>query len=430
MKSISPLLAAFFSLTLRAASVISSFLVGWIISRLLGVSYAGEVLFSLTCVTVAATISTFGYDTALSKFAAEFKEDGLIGKIKSLLHMCVRKILLSSFFCAVAFVCYRYLFSVGDISMDIDVLVFAIVIFFVSVLSAAFLGIFSYIFQGVGSVGLTVFSQRTIFNFTLSILLCFIWLVDFDLSDSQLLDSTYIAISIASLLSFFVILNFLNRYLWKFKASSLSITDKETFYDFSRNAYKIALAQLVSLYAIQFIISIAASMEDMSGYIIAGRIASVLSFFILAVSNVIMPKVAASFYKNDFENIRLQYIRSIIFSSSLGVPVCIFMFAFSEQILELFGEGFSQFQSVLQILLVAQLINCFTGSSDIVLTYIGGVKEHKINVYLGLLSSILLSVILIPTYGAIGAAVSSLISSVFVNLLDSYKIIKKVFLKN
>lgn len=427
MKSSSPLLAAFFSLTLRAASVISSFLVGWIISRLLGVSYAGEVLFTLTCVTVAATISTFGYDTALSKFSAEFKEDGLIGKIKSLLHLCVRKIVLSSFFCAVAFVCYRYLFSVGDISMDVDVLVWAIVIFFVSVLSAALLGIFSYIFQGVGSVGLTVFSQRTIFNFMLSILLGFIWWVDFDLDNSQLLVWSYIAISIASLLSFFVISIFLNRYLLKFKANALSITDKETFYEFSHNAYKIALAQLVSLYAIQFIISIAASMEDMSGYIIAGRIASVLSFFILAVSNVIMPKVAASFYKKDFENIRLQYIRSIVFSSSLGIPMCIFMFAFSEQILELFGEGFSQFQHVLWILLVAQIVNCFTGSSDIVLTYIGGVKEHKINVYLGLFTSILLSVILIPAYGAIGAAVSSLISSVFVNLLDSYKIIKKVF---
>ena len=61
-----------------------------------------------------------------------------------------------------------------------------------------------------------------------------------------------------------------------------------------------------------------------------------------------------------------------------------------------------------------------------VLTYMGGVKSHKRNVYIGVVISILVSVILIPLYGAIGAAIASLISSSLVNVLDVYCIQRRL----
>lgn len=423
--SSSSFIASISSLFFRGISVISSFLVGWVVSRLLGVEFAGEALFFLTCITVAVVVSTLGYDSAISKFSAELK-GGSLSKLKNILLVCCVRVILPSFLCSILFFIYQVLITNTWSSSNWLHVMIAIIATFVCILALTLLNLFSYVFQGLGRVSLTIFSQRTVFNILLAALLFLgLWFFKF-MKVEWLLRYTYVAILTSALISLVFMLNIIFNKILIDGDSPLTIEEKSDFYDFGKHAYRISLAQLVSIYSIQFIISILSSMENMSGYLISGRISSVLAFFILAVSNVLMPSIARSFHNGNYAELKENYKKSVLFSSCMGIPIFLVMFIFAKEILSLFGDGFDNFHVALRILLVGQAINCLTGASDMVLTYMGGVKSHKRNVYMGVVISILVSIVLIPLYGAIGAAIASLISSSLVNALDVYCIQRRL----
>ncbi|WP_111872888.1 polysaccharide biosynthesis C-terminal domain-containing protein [Aeromonas bivalvium] len=421
----SSFIASISSLFFRGISVISSFFVGWVVSRLLGVEFAGQALFFLTCITVAVVVSTLGYDSAISKLSAELK-GGSLSKLKDVLLVCCKRMIFPTFCCSILFFIYQVSITNTWSSNSWFHTIFTFISTFICILALTFLNIFSYVFQGLGRISLTIFSQRTVFNILLAcLLLLALWFFKF-MTVEWLLRYTYIAILISALISLFLISYVIFDKILKDERLSLTNEEKSEFYDFGKHAYRISLAQLVSIYSIQFIISILSNMESMSGYLISGRVSSVLAFFILAVSNVLMPSIARSFHNGNYAELKGNYKKSVLFSACMGIPVFLVMFVFAKEILSLFGDGFDRFHVVLRVLLVGQAINCLTGASDMVLTYMGGVKSHKRNVYIGVIISILVSVILIPLYGAIGAAIASLISSSLVNALDVYCIQRRL----
>lgn len=423
--SSSSFIASISSLFFRGVSVISSFFVGWVVSRLLGVEFAGQALFFLTCITVAVVVSTLGYDSAISKLSAELK-GGSLSKLKDVVLVCCTKMIFPAFCCSVLFFIYQVSIANTWSSNSFFHTIITVISTFICILALTFLNLFSYIFQGLGRISLTIFSQRTVFNILLAcLLLLALWFFKF-MEVEWLLRYTYIAILISALVSLLLISHVIFDKTLKDGRLPLSSEEKSEFYAFGKQAYRISLAQLVSIYSIQFIISILSSMESMSGYLISGRVSSVLAFFILAVSNVLMPSIARSFHNGNYEMLKENYNRSVVFSACMGLPVFLVMFIFAKEILSLFGDDFEKFDIVLKILLVGQAINCLTGASDMVLTYMGGVKSHKRNVYIGVMISIVMSIILIPLYGAIGAAIASLISSSLVNALDVYCIRRRL----
>lgn len=421
----SSFIASISSLFFRGISVLSSFLVGWVVSRLLGVEFAGEALFFLTCITVAVVVSTLGYDSAISKLAAESKGMGL-DKLKEILFRCCVRVVAPSFLCAVLFFSYQILITKAWAFGVWAHSALAIAATFSCILSLTLLNMFSFVFQGLGKISLTIFSQRTIFNLFLAFLLLIGFWFFKSMKVDWLLKFTYASIIFSAFASLLFILKILLFSTLKGGRSPLTNEENTAFSDFSRHAYRISLAQLLSIYSIQFIISFLSDMGNMSGYLISGRISSVLAFFILAVSNVLMPKIAQSFYNKDSSNLKLNYKKSIVFSSAFGLPIFFVMFYFSKEILYLFGDGFDKYHVVLEVLLIGQAINCLTGASDMVLTYMGGVREHKRNVYIGVMISLVVSFILIPQYGAVGAAIASLLSSSIVNVLDVYFIQRRL----
>lgn len=214
---------------------------------------------------------------------------------------------------------------------------------------------------------------------------------------------------------------------WKTSEEKINFEHyKQQFILSSKFLFKIQVFQLITMYSGQIILNYFSTKSDIAGFVISQRISTIIAFFILASSSIISSKVSLAYERKNLADIHKHAFSSFIFSSSLGIPLSIILILFSNDILSIFGKEYSEFSLVLIILLISQIFNCLTGASDIVLMFIDGEKEHKINIYIGTTIAILTSVVLIPIYGAIGAAISTAISSIIVNILDIISIRIKI----
>lgn len=398
-----------YSLLLRAGSIFSSFLLSWIIAKELNISDAGIMLFFLSISSIFVTLSVMGYDIAIAKVSANnVKSSTLLGYF----YFSLKKVLITCLL-LITFI-YIYIIFFTDYSSGYNnfLLLLCLLVFFIS---QSVMHILSYMYQGLGMLAKTVLSQRTLFNFLFCILFSLIiWLL-YSPTKGVVLFTMALSAFLSLLLMLLSSLNF-------FSSKSLEPDLKsDTFYSFNRlrkNAFPVAIVQLLSMYMVQLLLFILAPSDEFAGYIVVVRISSLLAVAILAASNVVMPKFVVSFNESDRDKFDAAYNESIKFSLILGVPLSLVIFFGGDIVLSLFGDEYINFYWALVILTVSQLFNCVTGTSDVALTYIGGDAVHKRNVIFGMVVCLILSILLVPKFLAIGAALSASTSAILVNVLD------------
>ncbi|ELV2770543.1 polysaccharide biosynthesis C-terminal domain-containing protein, partial [Enterobacter cloacae] len=269
-----------------------------------------------------------------------------------------------------------------------------------------------------------ILSQRTLFNFLSFIIIalfCFVFTEKNDNYNNIALDKQIVLISFAGLIAAMCF-----AIIYKKKYGRLKgIFKPEGFDDSCRQLFRIQILQLITMYGSQIIINFFATKADIAGFIVSQRISTLLGFFVLAVSGVVSSQVSRAYSIKDFTSVQKYAFQSFVFSASLGIPVGIILITFAKEFLAIFGSDFIQFYMVLITLVISQMVNCLTGACDIVLMFIDGEKEHKRNVIIGTVIAICLSLILIPFYSAIGAAIAATVSAVIVNVLDVISIKQK-----
>jgi len=165
-------------------------------------------------------------------------------------------------------------------------------------------------------------------------------------------------------------------------------------------------------------------------YSVAYRITQFISITLLMVNTITAPIFADLYHSNrmiELQKIVRQSSKLIFFSALL---IAIIILATNEGILFLFGKVFSGANLVLIILVLAQLINAFCGSSGLLLNMVG---QQALFRNISLLSSFFLCVlclIFIPLLGILGASISVLINMVIWNFLSSMYVYKKIKIKS
>jgi O-antigen/teichoic acid export membrane protein len=151
-------------------------------------------------------------------------------------------------------------------------------------------------------------------------------------------------------------------------------------------------------------------------YALAERIADTACIGLTAVNVLAAPTFAAMHAQG--RKLELQrYARLAAWGASAAMLIAVLPLAvLGKPLLGWFGHEFVAGYPVLLILLSAAAINAFSGSADLLLAMTG---NHRLNTMVALLSGVLnvaLSLILVPRYGVIGAAVSTFVSLTFWNL--------------
>lgn len=177
-----------------------------------------------------------------------------------------------------------------------------------------------------------------------------------------------------------------------------------------------------------FFLTLFTGLESVGLYVMAMSLAKVSIYISKAISRVFPPMTAELWKRKEMLKLNSLYNEIISFSHIVSVPIAIVLIIFSKEIITLlFGEKFMPAYIILKIYAVYYLIFNFEGIIKGIFLMIGEPKTARNITYLTLAVNFILNLVLIPSYGLIGAAIAD-ITSVFVALVYSvylqYKITK------
>jgi len=147
--------------------------------------------------------------------------------------------------------------------------------------------------------------------------------------------------------------------------------------------------------------------EAVGIYGVAMRTALPIGFVVIAVTSAIASRFAVLYAHGEVPALESLARKATGMMILLVSPVVLLLVAFPEWVLGFFGAGFRTGAPVLAILAAGQFINVALCLSDTVLMMCGYVKVIRNNILFGAFLNVLLNALLIPAYGAVGAAVAT-----------------------
>lgn len=161
-------------------------------------------------------------------------------------------------------------------------------------------------------------------------------------------------------------------------------------------------------------------------YNVAFKVGYLALFFVVSMNVVIMPKVSELFFHKKIDEMRKVINRATQLVIILTLPLALFIIFFSEFLLGSFGSGFVTGKTTLIIITLGALFNAMTGNVDQILNMTNNQKSVRNVFFAGFVLNVILNLFLIPNYGIEGAALSSLITNVIVNIIFIYIIRKNL----
>nr|WP_321233984.1 flippase [uncultured Psychroserpens sp.] len=161
-------------------------------------------------------------------------------------------------------------------------------------------------------------------------------------------------------------------------------------------------------------------------YNVTLKIAALTSFSLHALNSILAPKIAKSYQNGNEANYKkmITFSTKLNFFITLGIVICILYF--QSYILGFFGEEFLSGTKILIILCIGQFINSLSGSVGVILQMTGQQKAYQNIVLIALTINIILNFVLTPIYGAVGAAIATVISISFWNITGAIYLKQKL----
>ncbi len=218
-----------------------------------------------------------------------------------------------------------------------------------------------------------------------------------------------------------------------------------TFKKFKNYNLKKHFKPIFSLLTASIIISIYANFDivmlgfisseyEVGLYNAALKIKSILLSLSTAITAVMIPRISYYIQNKDEKGINKLLIKSLQISLLIAFPVCIYCLLFSKNIL-LFVCGISYIEAentlkLLMILILPLILTNLFGNQ--ILIPFGKENRFSQSVFIGMWINLILNLLLIPKYGASGAAFGSIITEIWNVFWMSHneKKYKKLFIKN
>jgi O-antigen/teichoic acid export membrane protein len=190
------------------------------------------------------------------------------------------------------------------------------------------------------------------------------------------------------------------------------------------SAWRKSLASLTVLKGVNItggrlpvlILGFALGPEPVALFSLASRIAEMV---VLALSIVVMttgPHLAELHAKQEYPRMQRLVTRSTIAVSVWAVPIALGLIFAGRWLLGWFGPQFVAGYPILVVLVVGQTVNAITGTVALVMT-MGGLERAVLKVQaLALIITAVLCLVLIPVWGALGAAIGATLALVFWNI--------------
>lgn len=410
---------------LRGLGAGLAFLLNVAIGRLLGAEGAGLYFLALTVTTIMAVIARLGLDNTLLRFIAAGSATGDWGQVKGVFaagmrYAALSGLVLSLLVLATAPLIASRVFSVPELTMPLRVMSIA-------VFTMAMLMLLAESLKGLKRIRDSMLVSGAIYP---AVALAMIYPLATTLGPTGAALSYVIGTMAATLFGA------LTWHLLTRNQPSRTPIDQGVLWASARPMWSMAIInQAVLPWAPLFMLGIWGTVEDSGIFGAATRVATLVSFILVAVNTVIAPKFAELHSRGDLVAIGKLARRFALLVTLAASPVLLLLIFAGDQVMSLFGPDFVQGGTALAILAIGQAVNTLTGSVGYLLLMTGHERDIRNASLLAMLLMFLCALSLIPTFGLIGAAIASAIAVASMNLMNAaqvyirHKIIVIPFLK-
>ena len=169
-------------------------------------------------------------------------------------------------------------------------------------------------------------------------------------------------------------------------------------------------------------LSIFATPAQAAVYIAANRFGDLVSLP-LAVLNVISVPMLAEYYaKGEQKQLERMFKLVTKWALSLSLPICLCCLVFHDAILSIFGSHYTSGWIILIILCFTNLTNTGTGPVLQLLAMTKRVRITSIDSILHLVLNVVVSLILVPRFNILGAAVAGVLVDILTNGLGTLQV--------
>ncbi|MFB4167266.1 flippase [Virgibacillus sp. JSM 102003] len=152
-------------------------------------------------------------------------------------------------------------------------------------------------------------------------------------------------------------------------------------------------------------------------YSIALKIGTLSSFILVAFNTMFAPTISSLYHKNDMNSLLNLYKVFTKWIVLVNLVAFSLILIFSESIMKLFGESYIEGSLALVLVSIGQVVNAGVGSAGYIIIMTGNSKQAMYINIISVVVNVSLNIMLIPEFGIEGAAFSSLVSVVIVNIL-------------
>ncbi|WP_433793429.1 lipopolysaccharide biosynthesis protein [Actinoplanes sp. CA-252034] len=192
---------------------------------------------------------------------------------------------------------------------------------------------------------------------------------------------------------------------------------RRDFWIFTGPRAVAAVAQLALQRVDVLLVAALGGLAPAAVYAVAGRFVVLIQFANQGLSQSVQPRLAEALSTGDHAAAKRLYQIATGWLVLVTWPVCLLVIAFAPRYLRLFGEGYAAGVPVVLVLASAMLVATGCGMVDMVLAMAGRTSANLGNVLIALAVTVGLDVLLIPHWGAIGAAIGLAGAMVVNNLL-------------
>lgn len=149
------------------------------------------------------------------------------------------------------------------------------------------------------------------------------------------------------------------------------------------------------------------SVSEVGLYAAAQRIVLMLSFVLLSFNSLLGPRFAGLNQAGAFDELIGLYRKSTGLMVLLGMPIVLVLGLFSDWFLGWFGADFINANGVLWVLLIGQAFNVLTGPVGVLMMMMRHTNKLRQFTFITVILHLVLMIILVPVYGAMGAAIAT-----------------------
>ena len=171
-----------------------------------------------------------------------------------------------------------------------------------------------------------------------------------------------------------------------------------------------------------------ASSEQVGAMQIAEQGSRLVALSLTIVNMVIGPYIARAWQDSDRQQLQALSLRSARVAILVALPVAMPLVLLAAPVIKLvFGADYVSLAAApLAILAGAQLVNVAFGSVGLLLTMSGHERDALMGLAIALVLNVIVAILLIPRYGATGAAVASALGLIAWNVLLALRVRQRV----